>query len=127
MFNKDCDIAKLSLCFWCGKEKNELVMATRQTEEWCDNRSMGVVANYEPCDKCAEGHKLGIWLIEASGTPIDEGQPEMQEGIYPTGKNWVVKKEALNVDGPIVFVEEEVAKEMGLYGIPDTDNEDKPQ
>jgi len=127
MFNKECDIAKLSLCFWCGEEKNELVLATRQTKEWCDNKSRGIVTNYEPCDKCAEGHKLGIWMIEASDTPLSKGQPEMQKGIYPTGKNWVVKKEAFNIDSPIAFVTEESAKEMGLYEVPDTDAEDKPK
>jgi len=127
MFNKDCDIAKLSLCFWCDKEKNELILATRQTREWCDNKSRGVVANYNACDKCEKGHKLGVWLIEASDTPISKGQPEMQKGVYPTGKNWVVKKEAFNIDSPIAFVTEESAKEMGLYGVPDTNTEDKPE
>jgi len=123
----DCDIAKLSLCFWCGKEKNELIVATRQTREWCNNKSMGAVTNYEPCDKCAEGHKLGTWLIEASETPTSKGQPEIKEGIYPTGKNWVVKKEAFNIDSPIAFVTEEAAKEMELYRIPDTDAENEPK
>jgi len=127
MDNKDCAVVKLSICFFCGKEKNELLLATRQTEEWCNNKSRGVVANYEPCDKCAEGHKLGVWLIEASGTPIDKGQPEMQEGVYPTGNSWVVKKEVLNIDSPVAFVTEELAKEMGLYGVPDTNTEDKPE
>ena len=127
MFNKNCGVAKLSLCFWCGETKNELIMATKQTKEWCDNKSMGVIVSYEPCDKCAEGHKLGIWLVEASDTPISKGQPEMQEGIYPTGNNWVIKKEVLDIDSPTAFVTKEVAKEMGLYGIPDTDTEDKPK
>ena len=124
MFNRDCDIAKLSLCFFCGETKNELLLATRQTKEWCDNKSKGVIANYEPCDKCKENHELGMWVIEASEIPVSEGQPEMQEGIYPTGRSWVVKKEAFNIDSPVVFVTEESAKEMGLYGIPDTDTED---
>jgi len=125
MFNKDCDVAKLSLCFWCGETKNELLVATKQTRAWCNDKSMGVVVNYNACDKCEEGHKLGVWLIEASETPISRGQPEMQKGVYPTGKNWVVKKGAFNIDIPIAFVTEKSARSMGLYDIPDTDTEDK--
>ena len=127
MFNKECDICKLSLCFWCGKEKNELLLATKQTREWCDNKSMGVVVNYNACDKCEEEHKLGLWIIEASDTPTSKGQPEIQKGVYPTGKNWVVKKGVFNIDSPIAFVTEKSARDMGLYEVSGIDNENEPE
>ena len=56
---------------------------------------MGVVLDYEPCDECKENRKLGVTLMEVSEYPIYEGFPEIQNGIYPTGRWCVIKHEAV--------------------------------
>lgn len=55
---------------------------------------MGVVLDYEPCDECKENRKLGVTLMEVSEEPMFDGFPEIQNGIYPTGRWCVIKKEA---------------------------------
>lgn len=55
---------------------------------------MGVILDYEPCDECKENRKLGVTLMEVSEYPVHEGFPEIQNGIYPTGRWCVIKHEA---------------------------------
>ena len=55
---------------------------------------MGVVLDYEPCDECKENRKLGVTLMEVSEEPMIDGFPEIQNGIYPTGRWCVIRKEA---------------------------------
>ncbi len=114
-----CDIAKMSQCFWCGGEKNELIIAKRQDKQWCDNKTMSVIANYEPCDKCKEGFAKGVQLIEAQEEPLWRKQPEIQKGVYPTGNTWVINREVaeeiLGVKNDIVFIDKEMAEKIGLY------------
>ena len=117
---KDCDVVKLSKCFWCGGEKNELLFLARRNRAWCENKNTSIIADYEPCDKCEEDFSKGTLVMEASTMPVAEGQPAMQEDVYPTGRVWVIKtesaKEIFGTDSPKVFVDEETAKAIGLYG-----------
>lgn len=55
---------------------------------------MGVILDYEPCEECKENRKLGVTLMEVSERPVHEGFPEIQNGIYPTGRWCVIKHEA---------------------------------
>lgn len=55
---------------------------------------MGIILDYEPCDDCKENRKLGVTLMEVSEYPVHEGSPEIQNGIYPTGRWCVIKHEA---------------------------------
>ncbi len=55
---------------------------------------MGVILDYEPCGECKENRKLGVTLMEVSERPVHEGYPEIQNGIYPTGRWCVIKHEA---------------------------------
>ncbi len=116
-----CDIAKLSKCAWCGKDKNELVIAKRQNKAWCD-APMSIITNYEPCEKCQEKWDQGTVLIEASETPNTENQPLMSEGAYPTGNYWVVNPDILNIDSPIAFITKEIATDLGLYNTEESKN-----
>lgn len=106
----------ISVCFWCGKEKNELALMGRVRK--CDPHTgravkgsdvempMRMVLDYEPCDCCREAMEQGVHLVECSPyrederpafTKDDKGQP-----VYPTGKHVVMKPEAaqrlFNVD-----------------------------
>ena len=55
---------------------------------------MGVILDYEPCEECKKNRKLGVTLMEVSERPVHEGFPEIQNGIYPTGRWCVIKHEA---------------------------------
>ena len=121
---KDCDVVKMSKCFWCGGTKDELILLgsrakAAERKAWCENKSMTVIVNYEPCKKCQKKVDLGVWIIEVEETPNAEGQMPIQEGLYPTGNYWVVKKEyakeAFDTDSDKVMVDKEVAEKLGLY------------
>ena len=128
----DCDVVKLSKCFWCGGEKDELVLLgdrarASDRKKWCDNKSMSVVTNYDPCKKCEEIFAKGIQIIEAQDDPMNPGQPAIVEGVYPTGRYWVIKRGVLDGfpdDQSHVFVKENAAREMGLYNLEDKDDAD---
>ena len=57
---------------------------------------MGVVLDYEPCNECIENRKLGVTLMEVCDEPVLDGFPEIQNGIYPTGRWCVIRKEVAN-------------------------------
>ena len=66
-------------CFWCGKLKNEIALFGKYGGRGEDLEApMGVFLDYEPCDECVENQKLGVTLIEATGKPNFENQPEIQ-------------------------------------------------
>ena len=96
-------------------------MSTRMDRKWCDNKSMSVVANYEPCEKCEELFRQGTRIIEVETEPVSKGQPAMQEGVYPTGHIWVMEskaaEEAFGTDSPNMFILAKEAKAIGLYDI----------
>ena len=85
----------IPICFWCGKEKNEIALLGRigkRGEDIEAPRSM--ILDYNPCDDCARTMERGVTIMEASDNPISEGQQQIQEGIYPTGKWCVIRQEA---------------------------------
>ena len=102
----------IPVCFWCGQEKNEVALV-----ECSEELPMHSLINYEPCDECRKTMALGVTVIEATKSP--NGNPEIQDGIYPTGR-WVVVRAkaaqmAFKIDKSIkkIFVDEEVFKSIG--------------
>lgn len=103
----------IPVCFWCGKEKNELALLGRvRKRETPDSRATGdyeaspsMVLSYEPCDCCREQFNKGVRLIEVTPTAPD-CRPAItcdgQRSLYPTGRLYVIKSEAakrlFNVD-----------------------------
>ena len=82
-------------CFWCGKLKNEIALLGKYDGRGKDLEApMGIFLDYGPCDKCKENQKLGVTLMEVTDEPNFENQPEIQNGIYPTGKWCVIRREA---------------------------------
>ncbi len=118
--NKDCDVVKMSKCFWCGGDKNELIMSTRMDSKWCSNKNKSVVINYEPCDKCKKEFDKGVHIIEIAETPFIDKQPEIQKGVYPSGNMWVIAnniaKDIFSTDSKKILITKEIAKKVGLYG-----------
>lgn len=74
-------------CYFCGEDKNELIMNTRLTEKCAEQikEAHGKVINTEPCDKCKELMKQGVMLIK-----VRDDDPE-----YRLGNICVVKDEAI--------------------------------
>lgn len=87
----------IPICFWCGEEKNEIALMGHigDGRKHKDIKApMHAVINYEPCERCAEAMASGFTVIEATGTQNWVTDKEMQEGVYPTGKWTVLKREA---------------------------------
>jgi hypothetical protein len=98
-------------CFFCGKDKNEIILFGRLPND--QEAPRGSVINKEPCDECAEYMRIGIIVIvvrdgEKGGNP------------YRTGGFFVIKEEAVKKmcpdlgDSRVMFIEESAAKMVGL-------------
>lgn len=96
----------IPVCFWCGKDKNEIALLGRIREKIKNRYGANVtkqdsdieapsrmVIDYEPCDECMKMWDSGVAVIEVQETPIMPNQPEIQKGIYPTGRFAVVTVE----------------------------------
>lgn len=82
----------LSVCFFCGAEKNEIALLGKLENDREAPRK-GVV-DYTPCKACAEMMQRGILLCEVRDNEPDRNNP------YRTG--------------PMVVVTEECAGRMGI-------------
>lgn len=86
----------IPICFWCGKEKNEIALLGKIDKE--DSPApRKIVVNYEPCDACKELFSKGIHVIGCSKTPMVETMfPIMEDDkccLYPTGSMFVAPEE----------------------------------
>lgn len=86
----------IPVCFFCGEDKNELVLLGKINKE-DDQAPKRMIVDFEPCDKCKEKFAKGVLLIEVTTYPEYIGKP-IAENAYPTGRYVVVKPEALNGD-----------------------------
>ena len=87
----------IPICFMCGKPKNEIALLGRigdgrKGEDFEAPRYM--LLDYNPCDECAAHMRLGVTMLEVQSTPLTPKQPPIQNGLYPTGRWCVLKKEA---------------------------------
>lgn len=88
----------IPVCFFCGKERNEIVLMGRigdgrKNEDF--EAPMKAILDYEPCDDCKEKFAQGVLLVEVDDYPNMPGQRMIAENAYPTGRHVVVKPEAL--------------------------------
>lgn len=105
----------IPVCFWCGKQKNEIALMGRMTEDIEAPKNM--VLDYVPCEECQNHMAMGVAILEASDHPNTENQPPMQEGVYPTSRFVVVTTECADrvfnayapwSEGKKVFVDSDV-------------------
>jgi len=75
----------MSVCFFCGKEKNELILVGRLMEDKEAPRK--AVWNKEPCDECKKFMDMGIMLVSVKDRSDNENP-------YRTGRVAVIKEEA---------------------------------
>lgn len=80
----------IPICFWCGKDKNEIVLLGKLPGDVEAPSHMWVPGDYEPCNECAELRNQGITIVEASKNPIyGEGQPPYY-GYFPSGRHFII-------------------------------------
>ena len=107
-------------CFWCGEATG--VTIDRKLRD-CKSGTSHYFGGYEPCEACKLNWAQGFVFIEANNFPNSEGQPEMSEGVYPTGNHWVVREEAAkdfcDTSHGKAFIEPSAAKQIGLPQSPD--------
>ena len=105
----------IPVCFWCGKQKNEIALMGRMKDDIEAPKNM--VLDYVPCEECQSYMAMGVAILEASDHPNTEGQPPMQKGVYPTSRFVVVTTDCANrvfnayapwSEGKKVFVDSDV-------------------
>ena len=105
----------IPVCFWCGKQKNEIALMGRMENDIEAPKNM--VLDYVPCEECQSHMAMGVAVLEASDHPNTEGQPPMQKGVYPTSRFVVVTTECADrvfnayapwSEGKKVFVDSDV-------------------
>lgn len=70
----------IPICFWCGKEKNEIALLGKLKGDV--EAPMHAVINYEPCDDCKAIMDQGVTFAES------------EDGKTPTGRFFILKKES---------------------------------
>ena len=105
----------IPVCFWCGKQKNEIALMGHMKDDIEAPKNM--VLDYVPCEECQSHMAMGVAVLEASDHPNTEGQPPMQKGVYPTSRFVVVTTECADrvfnayapwSEGKKVFVDSDV-------------------
>lgn len=76
--------SSINVCFFCGEDKNELIIPGRLKGD--AEAPQRAIYDYEPCEKCKEKMKKGIVMIGVTEIQPEDERPEIQEGLYPTGR-----------------------------------------
>lgn len=115
----------IPLCFWCEKPRNEVALLGAAYKGRAPRH---MCIDYEPCDTCKANMARGITLVEAKKTPASTNQPEIQTGVYPTGRWAVITEDAARkIFGPAsaestirmrkAFIDVALAEEIGLFAV----------
>jgi len=81
----------LELCFWCGEAMGVALLGHNKGKE----APRHIITGYEPCQTCKDGMAQGISFVECRQAALHEEQPEIQQGLVPTGRWFVIKREAV--------------------------------
>ena len=88
----------IPICFWCGKEKNEVALLGRLNNDAPAPRH--VLLDYDPCDACQAMMDKGITLYEVTPHPnpsLPDAPPFSEKHkCWPTGHFMVVTPEAVS-------------------------------
>ena len=85
----------IPICFFCGKEKNEIALLGKLPNDAEAPHSMWLPGDYTPCDECQKKFDTGITLMEVDDAPTFTNQPPISGEHYPTGRIVVIKEEAV--------------------------------
>ena len=88
----------IPICFWCGKDKNEIVLLGKLKND--EKAPAEILLDYEPCDECAEKIKKGVLCIETIKESQNNLPPISKDSngrdVYPTGRFFVITEECAN-------------------------------
>ena len=84
----------IPVCFWCGKEKNEIALLGRINGQKDTEAPKHMVLDLEPCKSCKEKMQQGITIVETTCQPNSNSYTKLSEGSYLTGRYVVLKKDA---------------------------------
>lgn len=95
---EECFGVAIPVCYFCGREKNEIILNTRLTPSEAKKvkEAHGKVVNMEPCDECKKMMEQGVMLIQCGDNNQD----------YRTGTFVVVKDEAIPQMFPPEYAEQ---------------------
>ena len=80
----------IPICFFCGKEKNEIALLGKLKND--EKAPRTAVLDYEPCDDCKEHMQQGITVIETVHVWETNNGVPICEDLVPTG-NWSVLRD----------------------------------
>lgn len=85
----------IPICFWCGKEKDEIALLGHIGKRGEDIEApTHMFLDYEPCGVCKLNMAKGVTVMECSNAMVFDEQPPFQDDIYPTGRWCVIRQEA---------------------------------
>lgn len=80
----------IPVCFFCGREKNEIALLGRLPGDAEAPRN--AVLDYEPCEDCKAKMAMGYTLVGVLDAPPRDGMASISGNKYPSG-NLVVLTE----------------------------------
>lgn len=74
----------MTVCFWCNLPKGAI---RTLNDEWGGEP---FVVDYTPCDNCKRRWKRGVVIIEITTRDPKDGRPTIINGMWPTGRVFVM-------------------------------------
>ena len=112
----------ITTCFWCGEATGIALMGrinpSKKRGKYAEDLEAPkyCFGGYDPCPKCKENMALGTALMEMEQEPQFDNQPEIQKGLYPTGRFLVMKrevaKEMFNIDSPRIYIDRGIMNQL---------------
>lgn len=85
----------IPICFWCGKEKNEIALLGRIGGKKDLEAPKHAILDFEPCEECSKNMDKGITVMEATSEPNEACEvPYQNNNTYPTRRYVVLTKES---------------------------------
>ena len=114
---EECFGVAIPVCYFCGREKNELIIPKRLTpaEAKKVKEAHGKVVDMEPCDECKKMVEQGVMLIQCK-----DGNQDYRTGVIIGVKDEAIPKifppeyaeRALKMRA--MFVEQTAWRDIGL-------------
>ena len=86
---EDCFSVAIPVCYFCGREKNELIMNKILTPNHAKKvkEAHGKVVDMEPCDECKKMMEQGVMLIQCK-----DGNQDYRTGVIIGVKDEAIPK-----------------------------------
>lgn len=83
----------MPICFFCGNTKNEVALLGKIGKGKDDFEApRQCLLDYEPCEECKKKMEGNVTAIGVLNHPMQNGQPPIRDGLYPSGSYFVMRK-----------------------------------